>query len=404
MTGFLTHSARLLVISAAVLAASGVRADDAAQTMPVEIANADAGSRVDPTDRPGNPTPQHPELSTPENTDTHKPPHEWQRATDDWMGSRPWLEDRGISFNASLSLDITQSFRGGASTRDTNAGTILDANLTLDAAKLFKLEGGTFFVNFQAQGGTHAGVSGAVQEPSDAALESRTQVSELWYEQKLFGEKLRLKLGKMDANTDFSVIETAEDFLNGAFAASPAIFGLPTHPDPAAGVVLFAYPTENLYAGAGVFDGRTIGGRPTGAHALSFSRVSTLFLIAEAGAKWSLPGGREGHVGVGAWHVTGDVPTFGGGTREGACGPYAFVEQQLWRAHAEGEEDERGVSMFLQYGSAGASFSPVFRHIGGGLAWTGPCAARPLDVVGVGVSAATLGHDPAFVHSHETVG
>ncbi len=32
------------------------------------------------------------------------------------------------------------------------------------------------------------------------------QVFELWYQQKLFDGRLRIKLGKVDANTEFSVI------------------------------------------------------------------------------------------------------------------------------------------------------------------------------------------------------
>ena len=58
------------------------------------------------------------------------------------------------------------------------------------------------------------------------------QVYELWYQQKLFEGKLRLKLGKVDANSEFSVIDNGLPFINSSTQVSPTISGFPTFPAP----------------------------------------------------------------------------------------------------------------------------------------------------------------------------
>jgi porin len=360
--------------------------------------------RFAPTTRPAIPEAQHPTLSTASNTDTNKSPTEWQRATDDWRGARPWLEDRGLSFNASFMLEVARAPVGAMSGGRTNGANIFDANLTVDTAKLLHLEGGTFFVNFQNEVGSTLSLDGAVQEASDVTTEGRTQISELWYEQRLAGGKLRVKGGKIDANTEFSHIEFSEHFLNGSMAYSPTILGLPSHPDPAMGLILGVQPTDHFYGQVGVFDGSTFAGRPTGAHAVTlFSGLPNVFLIGEAGATWTDADRHDGKFAIGVWHITGTIPRFDGGDRSGATGPYCFVEQTLWRPNPADRDDERGIALFLQYGWAEPSYSLVQEHIGGGLSWTGPVPSRASDVFGFGASYARLGRNPEFLHGQELV-
>jgi len=42
------------------------------------------------------------------------------------------------------------------------------------------------------------------------------QIAEFWYRQTLFHGKLRLKLGKVDANSEFSVVDNYLAFLNSS--------------------------------------------------------------------------------------------------------------------------------------------------------------------------------------------
>src|SRR5262249_47527295 len=97
-----------------------------------EIASLDEHIRFVPTTRPTVPEPEHPPEATPENVDTNRPPHEWQRLTDDWFGARPWLDDHGVSFQASLTFDSSKVLSGGLSTDDWANRHLFNANITVD--------------------------------------------------------------------------------------------------------------------------------------------------------------------------------------------------------------------------------------------------------------------------------
>jgi len=65
------------------------------------------------------------------------------------------------------------------------------------------------------------------------------QVAEVWYEQKLLDEKLRLKLGKIDANSEFFFPTMGGYFLSSSPMLSPAHAATAAFPNPAMGVVAF---------------------------------------------------------------------------------------------------------------------------------------------------------------------
>ncbi|MEJ2170448.1 MAG: carbohydrate porin, partial [Desulfobacterales bacterium] len=66
----------------------------------------------------------------------------------------------------------------------------------------------------------------------------------------------------------------------------------------------------------------------------------------------------------------------------------------LWQPAGE-PEDGRGLRAFLEYGRTQSSVKMIDCHTGGGLAWQGPFAARPKDVVGV---------SPQFAHISSQAG
>jgi hypothetical protein len=70
--------------------------------------------------------PQHPPEPTTQNTDTGKPPAQWQRLTDDWGGLRPGLEDHGITpwFSVEPDLQYVHHTGGVSAHHDALALTI----------------------------------------------------------------------------------------------------------------------------------------------------------------------------------------------------------------------------------------------------------------------------------------
>jgi porin len=352
-------------------------------------ASIDDNLRFLPTTRPMQPDPQRPPLSTEANVDTNKPVHEWQRATDDWLGARPWLDDRGVSFQANWTLDYSKNFRGGVDTAGSAFRHLFNANVTLDTERLVGLKGGTFFLNFQNQSGDFGSdLTGDVQAYSNIDADGRTQISELWYGQSLIDGRLEVRVGKIDANSAFARVENGGEFIHSSMGVSPTIVGMPKYPDPSVGVDVFVRPTEEIYFGVGVYDGAGVEGVRTGERGPGtvFGEPSDLFVIAEGGVLWTLPGGRAGRAAFGVWHHTGRFEKFDGGTVGGATGPYVVVDQVLWRERGSDDEDAQGIGAFLQYGYADPDVSAFEHHVGGGLAWTGAVPGRDDDVLGLGAS------------------
>ena len=377
-----------------------------AQEPALELMLTDA-ERHEHSARPQVGTPQRPELSNAENSDAGKPVWEWDHLTGDWGGLRPTLDDRGIVIDADITIDWSKNLRGGLNNNGDSFRHLFNFNLTLDTERLGFWPGGVVFFNFQnhnGENGTEEEV-GDLQGYSNIDADGRTQLSELWYEQTLFEGVLRLKLGKIDANSEFAFVDHGGEFLNSSFGFSPTILGITSYPDPAGGLVVFVQPCEFLYAGFGVFDGAAQEGITTGSRGIKtlFGDPADLFLIGEIGVTWTLgDAALAGRAAVGFWRHTGTFERLAGGNENGTEGFYIVADQQICRENPADDEDSQGLGFFFQYGYADADVSEIEHHIGGGFAWTGPIPTRDEDVFGVGFTTILLSDDGGFDESNET--
>jgi porin len=230
------------------------------------------------------------------------------------------------------------------------------------------------------------------------------QIFELWYQQKLFDGKLLLKIGKVDANTEFSVIDNGLEFINSSSQVSPTIFLFPTTPDSMPSVNIFLTPNESFYASFGTYySNRSEGfGNFVGSPQDVQLSEHGAFLIAETGLRWQrspfLEG--DGNLKLGAWGHTGMFTRFDGLRQRGTYGYYAILDQTLWQPASE-REGSRGVRTFLVYGRTQQSINPIDWHIGGGIVSTGLLAARPNDVVGFGSQYAHISGEAGLPQSYE---
>jgi porin len=314
----------------------------------------------------------------------------WSHLSGNWGGWRSSLSDAGISLEAANILDWARVASGGLRRRST-ARNLLDLRLTVDLKLLTGMDAGTIWARYYSHfGRSGSRDAGDIQGFSNIDLDDhRHQLAEVWYEQRFFNEALRLKIGKVDANTEFAFTESGAEFLNSSMGFSPTIVGLPTYPDPATGVNLFLYPTEHLYAGFGAYDGAGQRGVQTGSRgpATFFRGLNKLFYIGEVGTKWSIPGfALPGRLGIGGWHHNDSFDRFNGGRKSGTAGFYLFLDQLIWCGESAKEDEPKGIGMFFQYGSADGAVSEIKRHVGGGFVWTGPIAGRDEDTLGTGIT------------------
>lgn len=329
-------------------------------------------------------------------------------ATGQWGGAREHLAEQGIVIEADLTFDFSQNFGGGATGWGSASRHLFNFNTTLDTEGLGLWSGGTFFVNFQNINGPGIGDEvGDVQGVDNVDSDGRTQVGEIWYEQFFAEDTLRFRVGKFDANGDFAYSDNAGEFLNSSMGFSPTIFTFPSYPDTAFGLSAFAYPTESLYVGLGLFDGALQEGIPTGSRGPKslFDDPADLMYVAEAGMTWDLDdGARPGRAAVGFWFHDGDFTEFGGGTADEATGIYVVLDQVFWREDPSDDESEQGIAGFFQYGYADPDLSSVEHHIGLGVTWAGLIDTRDDDILGLGLTTAILSDEAGsgFTDDHET--
>ena len=322
-----------------------------------------------------------------------------------WFGLRPQAEAHGVNFQGTYTVDFSRATQG-INTRTDDFRQLLDTRLNLDTKALLGFYGGTFSVDFQNQNGRNgsAVIAGDVQGFDNADADGRTQVSELWYQQLLLGDKLRVKVGKVDANTEFAFPVNGAGFLNSSFGHAPTLVDMPTYPDPATSINAFAYPTRHFYIGAGLYDGSKAAGVNTGDYGPkhAFTGHDGYFLIGEAGGQWAFDNYTlPGRLAVGGW---GSTATF---TAVQPAAPRAGPAASTWSPSrpcgtscTTTQTDPQGVTSFLQYGHADPHVSGTQDYVGGGLTWTGPLAdvildpERQNDAVGVGVAYARLSTRP----------
>jgi porin len=301
---------------------------------------------------------------------------QWSRLTGNWDQVRSKLETNGLTFAGRFTTDTSVGLSSGIHQRGIQRG-LLDLNFTLDPEPLLGISGGTFFAQYYFRYGPHGSDDiGDLQGYDNLDAGRLNQAEEVWYEQKLVHDHLRFKAGQVDANAEFDNLPAAVGFINSSAGFSPTLLNFPTYPNPALSANLFVYPAEWLYCGAGVYADNL--------RALSAYRFQHPYLIGEAGL--THPGTGHfgpGRVAAGLWHDTAGVSRFDGGLQDGTSGYYVLAEQQAWKRQPGAADDERGVSLFAQFGSANPEVSPVAHHLGIGVSATGLMSKRDNDEMGI---------------------
>ncbi len=333
----------------------------------------------------------------------HVPFAQWEQVTGDWGGARSALAEKGLTFEGGYIVESTSVWSGGIHERESHRNVLwLDAGLDMEPA--IGLKGGTLFTELLYVNRERGGTADAGDFQYHSNIESDRRLAaiyELWYEQLFFGDRLRLKVGKADANYEFNYVESGREFAHSGSCYSPTLFVFPTYPDPAMSVNAFFTALEKdqatLTLGYGLYDGAMgVDDIRTGSRGPSTffhdDRSNDYFHIAELALAWdrfgSLYGGR---LTVGGWWHTGDFARYDGGTDHGTGGFQVVAEQRL--TAPGGPESDRGWYVFGQYGQADSQVSEAAQHIAGGVVARGMAPGRPGDSFGLYLSFVDLSDD-----------
>ena len=268
----------------------------------------------------------------------------------------PVLHGRnGIVADYVYTGEVFSNMRGGLNTNNaTQYKGNFDLFLTANLNEMGIAPGGLLYL--YGNDGHGRGITeefvGDYQGISNIDSLDTMQMTEFWWERAVFGEFLRVRLGKQDSNHDFAVVEMAGDFISGSYGQHPNI-PMPAWPDGAMGVAAFFQLTDLLEFRAGLYDG--VGdGRTWG-----FSGTGETFSVYEFKMRYDVNGTLHGEFHIGMWYHSGQFGGLGGSPVHAGChGLYMGVEQMIVKENPSDDEDEQGLGVFAQYGWGSSCASP----------------------------------------------
>ncbi len=206
----------------------------------------------------------------------------------DLFGLRSAVGESGVTVDLTLVVDGTQVVSGGAERNEAVRG-LFDVAIAADMATLAGIEGAVVFLDAYSLFGEQDPGAGNIQGISNIDAEVRDQIAELWWEQLFFDDRLRVKLGKVEANSEFAWVEYGGELIGPAWAISPNVLGIPTYPETAFSLNAEWTHDDLHWMRIGIYDGAAQSGRRTGVHGVGsvFGAPSDLWLALEVGRTWN---------------------------------------------------------------------------------------------------------------------
>ena len=311
----------------------------------------------------------------------------------DWGRQRSKLEEKGITPRLILVTDLAGNSRGRS--QGATAPSSVELSLFFDLEKIAGLKGGSILASFSERWGHNLS-----REHIDNTFSTQQifgfqtwRVLDISYQQKLFDNRVELRLGRFAAMDDFLVSPYNFGFMQNAFCGNP--FGIIlSAPGMSAYYGTWAAlgkvkPTKRSYVMTGVYNGDPKV-RENKYHGVNLSLHGPLFAITEAGYQINgLPGDsqRLGNYKLGAWYDRSTLTNFdSGASKRGSWGYYGLFDQVLVPFGAAGSN--RGFGVF---GSATVAPNsrvqqlPLF--VTAGVSARGLFDARPRDVLSIGVAS-----------------
>jgi porin len=324
--------------------------------------------------------------------------------TKDWWGGGQKLEDLGITLHLNFWMAFQANVSGGLSTGSDTSGQYRIVT-DFDLERLAGLNGAGVF--FEVRGGWDDGINADVGSlmpvNGEFLAEKPIYVSQLWYQQDLFDDRLRFRVGKLDVGEgfDFHGQTVAFDanayanfggtqFLNAGLINNFSI----ALPDFGLGAIVFGEPVERVYVAGAVANANADGTTPGFVDA--FGSDSKWFFIAETGLVGELPsssGGLPGQVNLGYWSSQFEAAPAGQGV-------YLGMNQLVYR---ESADDLQGLGIFARWGWADSDPLGVSDFWSLGAQYRGPIPGRDRDVLGLGWAQSFTVGDPVFTAPYEGV-
>lgn len=322
----------------------------------------------------------------------------------DWGGERTHLADEGIVFDFAYGSEIAHNAAGGDRRLTRNAGQLqLDSATDLD--KLWGWQGAGFRFTITERDGknlnTDANLHELMQSQEVYGRGQTWRLTQLWYSQDLFDQRLQLKLGRLAVGEDFSQFECS--FMSLAFCGDQS--------GNLVGFYWFNYPVSqwgavakfnfgpDYYLRAGIYQVNP--SYELRRYSMSLDPPGTTGALFPVELGWTPSFGDHlaGSYVIGGWYTNArqkDVYTdINGGSaaltglgyynRTGAYGAYLTFSQQL--THGSGANAKSGWRAFFNATQADRNTATVDRTIAVGAIDRGMADSRPDDEFGIALAA-----------------
>ena len=306
--------------------------------------------------------------------------------------------ESGWTYEIGYTGDVFSNLSGGIGNQSFYLDNF-DVVFDFDLQKIIGLEGASFHIyGLGNNGGTPSEYAGAIQGISNIAAYDTWKLYELWYEQKLFNEKLSLLFGLWDLNFEFDSREASSVFINpsngiGAEFAMTGKNGPSIFPTTSLALRMNYSLTPTLKLKFAIMDG--VPGNPDklAGTQVVFGKEDGILLATELNYDNLENGYRQGYFkyALGMWYyssefekiIQSDVNT--PQIKNGNWGVYGFAEGFVFN---ERNSPEQGLAVFLRAGLADYDINLVNSYIGAGIHYVGLIPERDNDEIGLGIAAA----------------
>jgi porin len=182
----------------------------------------------------------------------------------DMWGLRPVLATAGMTLTIQEQSEILGNVTGGTR-RGFDYEGLTTATLQMDTQRAFGWQGGLFNVSGLQIHGRNLSVDNlsTLQTASGIEADRATRLWELWYQQKMFDDKVDVKVGQQSLDQEFMVSTNSNYFINTMMGwpmlpSADMPGGGPAYPLSALGVRVRVHPTDAFTILAGVFNGSPV--------------------------------------------------------------------------------------------------------------------------------------------------
>ncbi len=330
----------------------------------------------------------------------------------DWNDPvRASFAHRGITYGLNYTGEVFDVPSGGFS-RGSSYNGLVETVFDIDFEKLAGWKGLTFHTNvYYIHGiGPTADHIGALFPVSNLEALESFRLDEIWFEQALLDDKLKVRVGSLAADTEFFLSDSAGQFINGTFGwagilALDQTQGGPAYPLASMGARLQYTPNDKLTILAAIFNGSPADPdaedpQKDNRHGTEFRFGDAPLLMAEGQFKYDL-GALGGIVKLGGWkQLNNDFTDFRTGLPvKGNHGLYGIVDQQIWK-----QGDDKSVSVFGRVSGSPEFENAMDLYFDTGIVFAGIVPNRPHDSFGAAFGYGHISDDFSAVNPTGPVG